>query len=164
MILYHGSTDLVEKPEIRPSEKFLDFGVGFYTTTSLEQAERWTHSKMKKLNKNTGYVSIYEFDFELAKKSTNIKEFPKADEEWLRFVTNNRNGAPTNDFSDMHIGPVADDNVYQSIRLFETGVLNIEETIKKLQTEELHDQWVFHTNTMLYYLKFIESKKIRKED
>ena len=34
MILYHGSTVLVEKPEIRKGETFLDFGVGFYTTTS----------------------------------------------------------------------------------------------------------------------------------
>ena len=41
MILYHGSTVPVEKPEIRISESFLDFGTGFYTTTSLQQAERW---------------------------------------------------------------------------------------------------------------------------
>ena len=34
MILYHGSTVPVEKPEIRISESFLDFGTGFYTTTS----------------------------------------------------------------------------------------------------------------------------------
>ena len=27
MILYHGSTDLVDKPEIRTGEVFLDFGV-----------------------------------------------------------------------------------------------------------------------------------------
>ena len=29
MILYHGSTVPVEKPEIRISESFLDFGTGF---------------------------------------------------------------------------------------------------------------------------------------
>ena len=33
----------------------------------------------------------------------------------------------THKAEDMHIGPVADDNVYRSIRLFETGVLNAEE-------------------------------------
>jgi hypothetical protein len=33
MIIYHGSTALVEKPEIRISDTFLDFGTGFYTTT-----------------------------------------------------------------------------------------------------------------------------------
>lgn len=34
----------VEKPEIRISKSFLDFGIGFYTTTSLQQAERWARS------------------------------------------------------------------------------------------------------------------------
>ena len=44
MIIYHGSTVLVEKPEIRTGETFLDFGAGFYTTTSYEQAERCLNS------------------------------------------------------------------------------------------------------------------------
>ena len=34
MILYHGSTELVDVPEIRKGDVYLDFGVGFYTTTS----------------------------------------------------------------------------------------------------------------------------------
>ena len=46
MILYHGSTVPVEKPEIRISESFLDFGTGFYTTTSLQQAEQTNRSGM----------------------------------------------------------------------------------------------------------------------
>ena len=63
----------------------------------------------------------------------------------------------------MHIGPVADDNVYRSIRLFETGVLNAEETVKRLKTEVLHDQWTFHTDKILTFLKFIGSKEIKQE-
>ena len=38
MILYHGSTVIVDKPEIRLGSSFLDFGTGFYTTSSYEQA------------------------------------------------------------------------------------------------------------------------------
>ena len=41
MTIYHGSTVLVEKPEIRRSERMLDFGAGFYTTSYKEQAIRW---------------------------------------------------------------------------------------------------------------------------
>ena len=63
----------------------------------------------------------------------------------------------------MHIGPVADDNVYRSIRLFETGVLDADETVKRLKTELLHDQWTFHTNLMLSFLKFLDYTEIRKE-
>ena len=45
MIIYHGSTVYVKKPKIIAGENFLDFGVGFYTTTSYQQAERWARTK-----------------------------------------------------------------------------------------------------------------------
>ena len=41
MTIYHGSTVPVEKPQILPSNRMLDFGIGFYTTSNLEQAIRW---------------------------------------------------------------------------------------------------------------------------
>ena len=164
MILYHGSIEIVERPEIRrrkPEDKFLDFGAGFYTTTSHEQAKRWAKIKMRRENKSVGYVSIYDFDLETAEKECEIKRFPSADLKWLTFVVHNRNGKLTSNKSDMHIGPVADDNVYQSIRYFETGVYDAEYTVKKLKTEILHDQWTFHTEKALSFVKFIESQEVR---
>ena len=116
MIIYHGSTDLVEKPEIRAGKSFLDFGNGFYATTSFDQAERWARIKMKRENKTSGFVSIYEFDFDVAKEHSAIQIFDSADMEWLLFVVNNRRGIPYSEAIDMHVAPVADDNVYQSIR------------------------------------------------
>lgn len=82
MILYHGSTVPVEKPEIRISESFLDFGTGFYTTTSLQQAERWARIKTRRENKPVGYVSVYEFDFDAAKSRAVIHRYQNADMEW----------------------------------------------------------------------------------
>ena len=161
MISYHGSTDLVDKPEIRKSDIYLDFGFGFYTTTSFEQAERWAKIKMRMKNVNLGYVAVYEFDIENAEKELIIKRFDNADEEWLTFVVNNRKGNIVDSKTDMHIDPVADDNVYQSIRLFETGAYDAEYTVKKLKTEVLHDQWTLHSNEILKYLKFIEAKEVR---
>ncbi len=164
MIIYHGSTELVEKPEIRISESFLDFGAGFYTTTSYAQAERWARIKMRRENKNIGYVSVYQFDLEKAERETVIRRYDEANMEWLRFVVNNRKGEIAKEVIDMHIGPVADDNVYRSIRLFETGVLDAEETVKRLKTEVLQDQWTFHTEKILSYVYFTESKEIRQEE
>ncbi len=161
MILYHGSTELVDKPEIRKGNVYLDFGVGFYTTTSFEQAERWARIKMRRNNVDLGYVAIYEFDIEKAEREFNVKRFKSADMEWLAFVVNNRRGNAGDSRADMHIGPVADDNVYQSVRLFETGAYDAEYTIKKLKTEVLHDQWTLHTDEILKYLNFIEAKEIR---
>lgn len=160
MIIYHGSTVPVERPEIRTGETFLDFGVGFYTTTSYDQAARWARIKMRRENKDTGYVALYEFDYDTARKNTLIHRFDTADMEWLLFVVANRRGQPFSEPVDMHIGPVADDNVYQSIRFFETGVYDAEETVKRLKTEVLHDQWTFHTDKMLSYLHFVECKTI----
>ena len=161
MILYHGGTELVDVPEIRKGDVYLDFGVGFYTTTSYEQAERWAKIKMRRNNMNTGYVSAYEFDLEKAEQELCIRRFDVADEEWLTFVVNNRKGEAINDDADMHIGPVADDNVYQSIRLFETGAYDAEYTVKKLKTEVLHDQWTLHTDEILKYLTFVEAKEVK---
>lgn len=39
--LYHGSNIEVKNPQILESDRKLDFGTGFYLTTSYEQAEKW---------------------------------------------------------------------------------------------------------------------------
>ena len=46
MKIYHGSIEKVENPEIRESNRTLDYGRGFYTTTSYEQAESWVRRRM----------------------------------------------------------------------------------------------------------------------
>ena len=45
MIVYHGSIEPVEKPDVLHSHRPLDFGRGFYVTTVKEQAERWAKRK-----------------------------------------------------------------------------------------------------------------------
>ena len=37
--VYHGSIEEVRNPEIRQPNRSLDYGSGFYTTTSYEQAK-----------------------------------------------------------------------------------------------------------------------------
>lgn len=162
MILYHGSTVLVDKPEIRIGESFLDFGAGFYTTTSYEQAERWARIKMRREKACAGYVSEYAFDLDAAQQEAVIRRFDTADLAWLNLVVANRRGDSAAEPVDMHIGPIADDNVYQSIRLFETGVYDAEEAVKRLKTEVLHDQWTFHTDKLLSYCRFVKFTEIQE--
>ena len=45
MLVYHGSCEVVEKPDVMHSFRPLDFGKGFYVTTIKEQAERWAKRK-----------------------------------------------------------------------------------------------------------------------
>ena len=43
--LYHGSTMLVEFPEIRKTKYKKDFSWGFYCTKDYQQAARWASKK-----------------------------------------------------------------------------------------------------------------------
>lgn len=47
--IYHGSTFIVEKPSLEILNYRTDFGKGFYTTTDIEQAKRWTKIKLQRI-------------------------------------------------------------------------------------------------------------------
>jgi hypothetical protein len=84
MKIYHGSTEMVELPKLIVSDRFLDFGSGFYTTTNLEQAIRWAAIKQKRINTSTAYVNVYEVnDALLANSNFSICIFPEANRDWL---------------------------------------------------------------------------------
>ena len=58
MILYHGSADIVEYPEVRKAKYNKDFYYGFYCTQYLKQAERWATRYGKKGNMNIFLILI----------------------------------------------------------------------------------------------------------
>ncbi len=154
MHIYHGSDSVVKRPEILRSNRLLDFGIGFYTTSNKEQAIRWAEKVGLRNNTGNKILSVYNFDLEKAKEELKIIEFECADEKWLNFITANRSGKVTIEEYDMVIGPVADDNVYISVKLFETGVLNKEETLKRLKIEKLFNQILFHSEKALNFCMF----------
>ena len=155
MIVFHGSDVAVKEPKIIPANRLLDFGEGFYTTSSHEQVQRW--AERVRINRKTKdqIISEYEFDLEKAAKNLTIIRFDSPDYEWLRFVTACRSGRETEIMYDMAIGPVANDNVYATIQLYETGLLSEAETIIRLKVEKIFDQILFHTETALSYCKYI---------
>ena len=75
MKLYHGSLEQVDKPEIREASRTLDYGKGFYATTSFEQAENWVRRKAQELNVGKGYVNVYEFDESALRKIANDRVY-----------------------------------------------------------------------------------------
>jgi hypothetical protein len=115
---------------------------------------------MRREQSSSAIVSVYEFDLESAKKELRIRTFEYADSQWLDFVMRNRTGVKIDDVASMCIGPVADDNVYATIRLFETGILDADETVKRLKTEVLHNQVTFHTNAALKYCRYFKSYEL----
>lgn len=152
--LYHGGSHIIERPEIRKPNRTLDFGRGFYVTSSQDQAERWVKGHLKGKFK-VGYVNSYEFDLEHVPAELNVKIFSKADEEWIDFVLQNRLMADFEHNHDIVYGPVANDNVYTQITLFEGGIISKERLIEELKAYKLVDQFLFHTERSLQYIHYI---------
>lgn len=109
-----------------------------------------------------GCVNSYLFDIDAASSHVSVKIFDSADEEWVDFVLNNRmNEDFTHDY-DVVIGPVADDKVYTQFSLFEGGIISKDTLIKELKSYRLVDQYLFHTDRALPFLKFISHYTVRK--
>jgi len=160
MKLYHGSLDIVDAPLILESRRTLDYGKGFYTTTSRKQAEDWVKRRLNSEDKECGFVNVYEFDKELA-STLNVLIFDSPTEAWVDFVMQNRTIKDFTHDYDIVYGPVANDRVYAAFALFEGGFLNKQELISELKTYKLVDQYLFHTDRSLTTLSFIEAKGIR---
>lgn len=158
-ILYHGGSHIIETPEIREPNRTLDFGKGFYVTSSKQQAERWVKAHLKgRFSK--GYVNSYEFDLDILPTDFKLRIFPKADEEWIDFVLANRLTLGFHHDYDLVIGPVANDNVYAQITLFEGGIISKQNLIEELKAYKLVDQYLFHSERVLPYLRYISNYSV----
>lgn len=158
--IYHGSVEIVESPEIRQPNRSLDYGSGFYTTTSFEQAKKLVERRMKDKDVAVGYVNVYELD-DNALESMKSLLFEKPTEEWVNFVMRNRTERGFTHDNDIVYGPVADDNVYTQFTLYEGGIISMPTLIQELKTYKLVDQYLFHTERSLTAIKFIESIEIK---
>ena len=59
MILFHGTTEIIEEPNVSFSKSYLDFGKGFYLTTYQKQAEKWALRKALRMKNGwTLYVRV----------------------------------------------------------------------------------------------------------
>ena len=159
MKVYHGSLEQVTKPEMRKPNRTLDYGSGFYTTTSYQQAKDWVLRKMKEQTSAAGFVNVYELDEEKM-KTMKALVFHEPSEEWVDFVMlNRRQRGFTHDY-DVVYGPVANDRVYAAFALYEGNLIDKQTLITELKTYKLVDQYLFHTERSLGLLKFLEAKEI----
>ena len=159
MRLYHGSVVEVRKPSLRYGRKKTDFGRGFYTTTQAEQAENWSKIKQDRTKAPKRIVSVYEFDESiLTDPNIRIREFHGVDEAWLNFVVDSRKGIK-HDY-DLVFGPVANDKVFTTINLYESGVLDAPVAIAQLKAYKTYDQLSFHTKRVIRALMSLTSYEV----
>lgn len=159
MKVYHGSLDVVEHPVILHASRRLDYGEGFYTTTSDKQAKEWVERRMLERHASCGYVNVYEFDEKMLSELKSLI-FSEPSQVWADFVMANRTKKGFTHDYDIVYGPVANDRVYLQFGLYESGAISIDTLLRELKTYKLVDQYLFHTDKALSALHFVEASKI----
>ncbi|MCL2071588.1 MAG: DUF3990 domain-containing protein [Oscillospiraceae bacterium] len=169
--VFHGSVFVVKNPEIRPVTRPLDFGVGFYITTLKKQAEHWAESKAKKTGQPS-IVNVYNLNLAELRKSLSTKGFKGTSDNWLDFVLRHRKESAYSLLTgkrpllvakqgvhhsfDLVSGEVADDDIFDSIELYESGVISKDELRRRVKIKRKNDQMCFCTEEALSFLYFKE--------
>jgi hypothetical protein len=149
MEVYHGGYDVIEMPEIRVGQYAKDFGSGFYCTELKEQAVRWARRY------DTPTINFYHFR---QNDKLRILHFQEMTEEWLEFIVDCRSGKK-HDY-DIVIGAMANDQVYNYISDYISGVLTKEQFWVLAKFKHPTHQINFCTGEALKCLTFIKSEEI----
>ncbi len=159
MIVYHGTTLEIQKPEIIENEIGRDFGFAFYTTDIEEQAIRWAIRRAKILSRKSdkkypAIVNVYEWT---NTGELNEKHFDGASMEWLEMVVKCRSDITFRHGYDIVSGKIANDNVGETVSYVMQGIMRKEDAIERLKFEKINNQIAFCSERALKELKFIKS-------
>ena len=144
-LLYHGSREIVEFPEIRTARYHKDFYFGFYCTAFKEQAERWAVRYGQ-----GGIVNEYIYT---PSPALRVLTFPEMSEEWLDFIVACRSGTP-HDY-DVVEGPMANYTIFNYIQSFLDGEITRSALWELAKFKRPTHQVSFHTARALAALKFL---------
>ena len=150
LTLYHTSDCEIKDPDIHYGRKNADFGPGFYLTPDKDFTYRWA-------GKNA-VVNIYELDESGLDMHTFIR-----DAEWFEYIFNNRRLKDALS-SDVIVGPIANDTLFDTLGIISSGYLSTEEALKLLKIGPEFIQVVIKTEKAAAKLRFLGSERIEKID
>ena len=150
MIIYHGSREIVEFPEIRKAVFNKDFYFGFYCTSYKEQAKRWATRYGKK-----GYINSYEY---VPNGQLKYLKFDEMTEEWLDFIVACRLGTPHS--YDIVEGLMANDTIFNYVQNLVDGKISRAAFWELAKFSHPTHQISFHTISALNTLTFRESEEV----
>lgn len=166
LVLYHGSTDIIEVPEFGKGKTYNDYGQGFYCTENIELAKEWAC-----LEGIDGYVNQYRIDLD----SINILNLSSKDYSilhWLTILTENRKiriSTPAMrrgvewlqanfhiDITayDAVIGYRADDSYFSFARSFLTNQISIAQLAYAMKLGKLGEQFVLMSRKAFEQIRF----------
>lgn len=142
MTLFHGSYLTVSKPDVNRGREAVDFGQGFYLTRYQDQASAWALIVSKRHRGAVPTLNIYEFDIDLAKTiaASRYKVFAFYDLEWLNYVVDCRKRGRLQSSYDVIEGGVANDNVIDTVELYENGDITAEQALGQLAYKKVNHQ------------------------
>lgn len=178
-LLYHGGYSEVRDIDLALCKGGLDFGRGFYLTSSYEQARSFIPSSVRKNMRrrvlpadydiNNGRISVFRFH---ANPDLQVHYFDTADVNWLHYVAGNRDDSLfpdlIADLSSIDIigGKIANDSTAATLNAYISGDYGTPGSdradnfaISGLLPDRLKDQFCFRTLAAIQSLEFIESKR-----
>lgn len=166
MKLYHGSENIIEKPEYGKGARYNDYGKGFYCTENIELAKEWACAKQK-----NGYANIYDLDLsELNVLNLNSASYNILN--WLAILADNRtywqNGSiaepaknyikenflPDISAYDVIIGYRADDSYFSFAQDFVSGVISLQKLAQAMRLGKLGEQIVLKSPKAFAQIQF----------
>ena len=167
IVLYHGSSEIIEKPVFGKGKTYNDYGRGFYCTENLELAKEWActegidgyanqyeieTSDLKILNLSAGEYTILHWlamlmTYRKLRLSTPIM---RRGAEWLKeyFLVNIEE-------YDAIIGYRADDSYFSFARAFVSNEISLRQLSYAMKLGKLGEQFVLKSPKAFERIRFI---------
>lgn len=168
-ILYHGSEQIIEKPQFGKGARTNDYGRGFYCTENIELAKEWACSK----NTN-GFANQYELDM-TGMSVLNLTSSEYHILNWLAILADNRTYWERSSISeqakkylqenflieigdyDIIIGYRADDSYFSFAQDFVANTISLQQLDKAMHLGKLGEQVVLKSQKAFEQIRFIDS-------
>lgn len=165
--LYHGSENIIQKPQYGFGKKYNDYGLGFYCTEHMDMAKEWGVS----LDKN-GYANCYELECD-GLEILNLNDEKYCILHWLTILFENRTfDIPsalaleakdylTKNFSvdyekyDAIIGYRADDSYFSFAQDFINGAISYRQLNRAMHLGKLGQQFVLKSEMCFERIQYL---------
>lgn len=167
LVLYHGSPEIIEKPELEKGKLYNDYGQGFYCTEHVELAKEWACTEGV-----DGYVSQYQ----LETKALNILNLSAGEYtilHWLALLVTYRNLRLSTPIMkrgaewlkehflidlaeyDAVIGYRADDSYFSFARAFLSNQISLKQLSYAMKLGKLGEQFVLKSQKAFNEIQFV---------
>lgn len=174
--IFHGSNQIIEKPEYGKGSTANDYGRGFYCTENIELAREWACAK------NTdGYVNQYELDMDEL-KVLNLNDIQYHILNWLALLARYRSywqqksiAAEAKNYLQEHflpdisdcdviVGYRADDSYFSFAQDFVSSTISLRQLKYAMHLGKLGEQIVLKSERAFSKLSFVGYEDVQAEE